>query len=139
VNTLKLTRLELATDRTRGALTLNGSLIAVTLEDPTREVISSPVSQWKIPGDTAIPVGTYRIEFRHSPRFGVMMPYLIDVNGFTDIMLHPGTSPIDTRGCILVANHFMYQSPEFVKDSRTAFERLMRHLKPITTTYITIT
>ena len=56
----------------------------------------------KIPGQTAIPEGRYRIRFQWSSHFGREMPYLEDVPRFTGIMLHAGNTVADTRGCILV-------------------------------------
>lgn len=56
----------------------------------------------KIPGKTAIPAGRYKVVLRKSMVFKKMMPFLEDVPHFKGIMLHPGNSPEDTRGCLLV-------------------------------------
>ena len=40
-----------------------------TLEDEVREVEGEPVEKWKVPGETAIPEGKYRVVIEKSPRF----------------------------------------------------------------------
>ena len=69
-----------------------------TLEDPVR---GGP----KIPGETAIPAGRYRVSLRFSPHFKRYLSYLHDVPGFTGILIHSGNTPKDTRGCILVGEN----------------------------------
>ena len=60
------------------------------------------VRDHKIPGLTAIPAGTYRIEMTFSQRFQRVMPLLLNVPNFTGIRIHAGNSSTDTDGCILV-------------------------------------
>ena len=72
-----------------------------TCEDVVRERPGAPVSEWKIPGKTAIPSGVYQIRFTHSPKFNRELPELLDVPGFVGIRIHPGNSSGDTEGCIL--------------------------------------
>ena len=69
-----------------------------TLEPRWRDL----TKEKKVAGKTAIPSGTYKVEFRYSTKFGKMMPYLCDVPYFEGIMIHMGNVPSDTRGCILV-------------------------------------
>ncbi|MBO4483152.1 MAG: hypothetical protein J5735_04980 [Prevotella sp.] len=69
-----------------------------TLEPRWRDL----TKEKKVAGKTAIPSGTYRIEFQYSTKFEKMMPYLCDVPLFKGIMIHMGNVPSDTRGCILV-------------------------------------
>lgn len=71
-----------------------------TCEDIIRER-PAPVSEWKIPGQTAIPSGVYRVVFSHSPKFNRELPELLDVPGFSGIRIHPGNSGADTEGCVL--------------------------------------
>lgn len=75
--------------------------------------------QWqpsKVPGETRIPAGRYRIRLRrfggfharYSARFPDMhagMLELLDVPGFTDILVHCGNGDNDTAGCLIVADH----------------------------------
>ena len=82
-----------------------------TLEDVAREVPGEPVEAWKIPGETAIPYGTYRVIVNRSARFSakaghdVLLPLLLGVPGFAGVRLHGGNRSGDTEGCILVAHH----------------------------------
>lgn len=68
------------------------------------------IQQKKVKNKTAIPKGTYRIQLRVSPKFkdkwyakeyGGMFPYLCDVPGFSGVMIHPGSTPENTAGCLL--------------------------------------
>lgn len=86
-----------------------------TLEDTVRAAI-------KIPNETAISYGTYEIIIKHSPTFKSLMPYLQNVEGFTDIMIHPGTSNTDTSGCILVGLNTV---EGHLTSSTIQFKRLM--------------
>jgi len=95
---LTLIRKRLEPTFTGGELHVNGGFECYTLEDPVR------APGIKIPGDTAIPFGTYQLELRWSGTFKRMMPYLRNVPHFEDVMLHWGNTSQNTRGCILVAN-----------------------------------
>jgi hypothetical protein len=57
----------------------------------------------KIPGQTAIPTGEYKITLYDSPRFKRLLPMLNDVPGFSHILIHGGNTETDTEGCILIA------------------------------------
>jgi hypothetical protein len=76
-----------------------------TLEDVAREVPGEPVEAWKIPGETAIPRGTYAVRVTRSSRFKADLPILLNVPGFEGIRIHGGNTAADTEGCILVAHH----------------------------------
>lgn len=98
---LILTRVQRDAEVTIGELTIGPHHIAWTCEDPDREQPGVPVADWKVPGDTCIPIGRYRIERRWSARAGHMVLGLLDVPGFSDIEIHSGNTTTDTRGCIL--------------------------------------
>lgn len=79
----------------------------------------------KIPGQTAIPAGAYRVLITHSPRFKRFLPHLQDVPGFSGIRIHPGNTDADTEGCILPGQ---WDGSEGVRDSAKAFGTLIVQL-----------
>lgn len=87
---------------TLGVLFVDGRFHHFTLEDITREVPGAPVKQWKVPGDTAIPAGRYRVAMTYSNRFKRVMPQILDVPGFEGIRIHSGNTKEDTEGCLLL-------------------------------------
>lgn len=87
---------------TLGSLYVEGRRVCDTLEDALREVPGEPVETWKIPGQTAIPAGRYRVRWTWSPTFNRQCPELVDVPGFSGIRIHAGITPEDTQGCLLV-------------------------------------
>ena len=56
----------------------------------------------KVMGLTAIPEGEYVLRTHWSNNFKRWLPYLLEVPHFTGIMIHPGNTVRDTKGCILV-------------------------------------
>lgn len=85
-----------------------------TLEHPERHP--------KITGHTGIPAGGYDMALRYSGKYRRPMPYVEGVSGFSGIMLHPGNTLRDTRGCILLGETAT-AAPPALADSRSAFER----------------
>lgn len=88
-----------------GVLSINSVPLCWTLEDEPREV--------KIPGETCIPPGTYRLRLRrygrlyerYRARYSWNEPGMLeleDVPGFTDILIHSGANKEHTRGCVLL-------------------------------------
>lgn len=69
-----------------------------TLEDKFR---GNDLTYTKVPGETCIPEGTYRIVMTWSNHFKKMLPQLQDVPFFTDIFIHSGNTPKDTKGCVI--------------------------------------
>lgn len=72
-----------------------------TGEDEIREVAGAPVASWKVPGQTAIPQGDYRLIITVSTRLKRRTPRLVDVPGFSGILIHTGNNAHDTQGCIV--------------------------------------
>jgi hypothetical protein len=82
-----------------------GRKICDTLEDQVRyhyqeEAIQRP--DWKVPGETAIPPGTYCLTLHLSPSFHKHLLLLQDVPLFRYILIHYGALPGNTKGCVLV-------------------------------------
>ena len=106
---------------TIGELSMNGVHECYTLEDVVREVEGEPVESWKVPGQTAIPRGRYEVLMTYSPKFGRVMPQVMDVPGFTGIRIHPGNTDADTEGCLLVGTSI---GADAIYNSRLAFVAL---------------
>jgi hypothetical protein len=77
---------------TFGEIRIDGVHRCFTLED----VVRAPGV--KIPGETAIPAGTYQITITESPRFKRPLPLLVDVPGFTGCAFILATGPATPRG-----------------------------------------
>lgn len=118
---MQLIRTKLLADRTLGTLYAPG-LVLRTLEDQVR-----PAYEPKVMHATAIPAGEYEVIVDYSQRFKVEMPRLLNVPGFEGIRIHPGNTPEDTSGCILVGQYF--GTDNTVRQSRKAYEELMEILE----------
>lgn len=120
---LTLDRKEYGADTTLGDLYINGVFECITLEDQVRE---GP----KVPGETAIPEGSYDVRLTHSPRFKRTLPLLVNVPGFDGIRIHPGNDHTHTEGCLLVGENFTTVAGKpFLVHSRAAFDRLYEKLR----------
>lgn len=124
---LKLLREKSTPHSTSGELFVDGKFVCYTLEDVTRDI--------KIPGQTAIPFGRYKVILNKSQRFGKVMPLLVDVPLFEGVRIHSGNTAADTEGCILVGLDAL---PNAIGRSRDAFTRLMEMLKDQNIIYINI-
>lgn len=67
---------------------------------------------------SAIPAGRYKVSVYPSPHFGRLMP-LILVEGRSEIEIHWGNYPKDTRGCTLLG---YTHEIDFVGESKKAFD-----------------
>ena len=101
---LRLDRKPSRQETTFGSLFVNGAYECYTLEDTIREIAGVPVSAWKIPEQTAIPSGRYRITAELSGRFGPDTLTVNGVTGFQYIRIHGGNDDADTDGCIIVGD-----------------------------------
>lgn len=99
---LELDRRPSSAHCTIGDLFFNGAWECFTLEDVVREIEGEPVEKWKIPKETAIPSGRYRITLEESKRFGPETITINGVPGFDAIRMHSGNFEGDTEGCPLV-------------------------------------
>lgn len=110
-------------DATLGKLYINDGFACFTLEDTDRRLEDGGE---KIPGQTAIPRGTYRVTITQSARFGKPLPLLADVPGFAGIRIHPGNTSADTEGCILVGTS---RAENSICNSRAAFVMIFEHIR----------
>jgi hypothetical protein len=111
---------------TIGTVYVDGKTECFSLEDVVREKDGVPVSEWKVPGETAIPEGIYGVVITPSARFKRDLPLLQNVPGFEGIRIHAGNGPDDTEGCILVG---MAKTPESVTHSKQAFDALFKKIR----------
>ena len=113
-------RLQLDPDVTIGSMTVDGTFECWTLEDTVRP------DGMKIHGETAIAAGNYSVDITMSPRFGRLLPLVLDVKNFAGVRIHPGNTAADTEGCILVGQDRMNKS---IGRSRRAFDALFAKLQ----------
>lgn len=97
---LELVRLKFTEKTIIGDLLINGKFFCNTLED--RYINLS--KEKKIPNETAIPAGKYKVIVIKSPRFKRELPRLLNVPYFDGILIHRGNTDKDTSGCILVGD-----------------------------------
>lgn len=104
---------------TIGHLYINGAYECDTLEDVDRGLTDSmsvtEIAAKKVYGQTAIPTGTYKIDMNTvSPKFKDRswakfckgkLPRLVDVKGYSGVLIHVGNKAEDTLGCILVGDN----------------------------------
>ena len=103
---LDVIRTQFGKDATNGLLFINNVFECYTLEDEVRDV--------KIHSETAIPLGSYKINFRnlggfdtkYTARYGSTfhkgMLELQDVPNFKFILIHTGNTDQHTAGCLLL-------------------------------------
>lgn len=87
---------------TTGTLYVDGTRFCDTLEDKVRDLAGGEA---KVPGETAIPEGRYRVIVNRSPKFGRDLPRLLDVPQFEGVLIHRGNTAEDSAGCILVGEN----------------------------------
>ena len=135
IKKLKLIRFNHSEDDTQGLMFWDDpgqalDFLCFTLEDEHRAV--------KVMHETRIPAGIYKLKLReyagmhqkYLKRYGKAwhqgMIEILDVPGFTDILVHCGNNDDHTSGCILVGDSL---SPRFLGSSRAAYERLYPQVK----------
>jgi hypothetical protein len=131
---LELIRFSSGEEATLGLLYFaeEGAFLAFTLEDEHREI--------KVPGETCIPEGTYRITLRTEGGFHQRystpghwaydihkgMIWIRDVPGFQYILIHTGNRDEHTEGCILIGDGASQNVTEegSLQASRAAYRRV---------------
>lgn len=117
---LTLNRTAKRPEYTIGHLYINDVLFCDTCEDAVRP------DGVKIPGQTAIPAGTYEIVISYSNRFRKMLPLLLNVPMFEGVRIHSGNTADDSEGCILVGSN---TKRGMVTNSRATMAKLMEILE----------
>ncbi len=127
---IEVIRYSTSSESTLGLLLIDGGFECYTLEDGYHET--------KIPGKTRIPAGTYDIKLRtygkhhqqylkkYGSDFHHGMLQVVQVKGFTDILIHKGNTGEDTAGCLLVGDGANNNQTKdgFISDSGMAYERI---------------
>lgn len=106
---LIVTRQRFSEISTQGQMLVDGVFFCYTLELPRKD---------GLPG-SCIPTGRYQVTTYASSHFGRLMPLINNGPGRSEIEIHWGNYPDNTRGCILLGYQF---SQDFVGDSRDAFD-----------------
>ena len=137
---LRLERIYKGVSYTIGKLYLNGKYFCDTLEDTDRglkdTMPTEEIEKIKVYGKTAIPTGTYKVDMNTvSPKFSGKLPRLLDVKGYSGVLIHVGNKPEDTLGCLLVGENKVKGQ---VINSTAAFNRLMTELNKDKNIEITI-
>lgn len=122
-----------------GKLYIDNQYFCDTLEDTDRGLKQSmseqEIAKIKIKDKTAIPTGTYQIDMNTiSPRFGNTswasiykgkVPRLVNVPGYSGVLIHPGNTAKDTSGCILLGKN---KEVGKVLDSQNTWKLFMKKL-----------
>ena len=89
---------------TFGSLSVDEVPECRTLEDAVLDNALEDVTDWKVPGLTAIPAGVYDLVLEDSPKFGPDTLTILNVPGFTSIRIHSGVDIDSTEGCVVVGD-----------------------------------
>lgn len=129
---------------TLGKLYVDGVYFCDTLEDRdiglTQNMSVEQIKSIKVPGETAIPKGTYRVTLDVvSPKFSKYpfymqtcegkLPRLIDVKGYEGVLIHVADGPKRdslVQGCIGIGN---LSSEEYLMNGKKVFVELYNKLK----------
>lgn len=129
---------------TLGKLYVDGVYFCDTLEDKDRGLTQNmsveQIKSMKIPGETAIPKGTYKVTLDViSPKFskypfymqtcGGKLPRLIDVKGYEGVLIHVADGPKRdslVQGCIGIGN---LSAEEYLMNGKKVFAELYNKMK----------
>jgi hypothetical protein len=82
-----------------------------TMEDRDRDLRQDmsieEIKRLKVYGETAIPVGKYKIKMTYSPKYKRIMPQVLEVKGFDGIRVHSLNQASESLGCIGLGEHKM--------------------------------
>lgn len=129
---------------TLGKLYVDGVYFCDTLEDRDRGLTQNmsveQIKSMKVPGETAIPKGTYRVTLDVvSPKFSKYpfymqtcegkLPRLIDVKSYDGVLIHVADGPKRdslVQGCIGIGN---LSAEEYLMNGKKVFVELYNKLK----------
>ena len=119
---------------TEGELQLDGAFECWLLEDRSRRLSSdmslADIICSKVPGETAIPTGRYRIELYDSPKHGPDTLQLVGVPGFTNTQIHPANKAEQLEGCIAPGKDRTAPDDDWIGSSRDALKELKAKVIP---------
>lgn len=147
---LTLKRIAKKPGYTIGRLYIDGQYYCDTIEDTDRNLDQAMavevIQSLKVPKQTAIPIGTYEVSMNIiSPSYskkkaynwtGGVMPRLLNVPGWSGVLIHPGNTADDSEGCILVGQNLKVGQ---VLNSQKVFKPLWKQLHDRRAEGITIT
>lgn len=101
----------------------NGFFWCHTLEDVVRNI--------KVYGKTAIPAGTYAVDWIWWEKHQRMVPHIKDVPFYEGILIHGGVNADSTEGCLVVGN-YKDSSPDMVLNSLDVVPEISAKIKKLT-------
>lgn len=126
---------------TIGHLYINGKYFCDTVEDKdrglTQDMTLDKIKSIKVPSETAIPSGTYKVTLDVvSPRLskkqfyrdyanGGRVPRILNVKGFDGVLIHCGNSALDSSGCLIAGENKVVGE---VINSKETFKKLYKEL-----------
>lgn len=127
---------------TIGHLYVDGKYFCDTIEDTDRgltdEMSEAEIKEIKVYSETAIPYGTYDIDmntvsskysnftkYKWAKPYDAKIPRLLNVKGFSGILIHCGNTEKDTCGCLIVGEN---KEKGKVINSTITFNRLMNEI-----------
>jgi hypothetical protein len=122
---LKNERIYKGEDYTIGELSINGKFFSNTLEDKVRLLNSY---EDKVYGNTAIPIGRYKVILSYSNHFKCTMPEIVNVDFFKGVRIHAGNTKEDTEGCLLVGECKNVKEG-FIYNSKNTYKKLFQILQ----------
>ena len=126
---------------TIGRLYIDGKLFCNTLEDKDRGLkqtdLLSYIRKKKVYAETAIPTGIYKVRMDiKSPKYSTYtwyknlckgyMPRIMNVPGFDGILIHTGSTALDSAGCLLVGKN---TKVGMLTETKNTFADLYKQMK----------
>ncbi len=138
---LTLKRVAKKSTYTIGKLYIDGQYFCDTIEDIdrglTQDMPLKTIQRIKLPKETAIPKGTYKITLDViSPKYSTKdfyiknankgrVPRLLNVPGYEGVLIHCGNTAADSAGCLIVGRN---KKVGMVLDSKETFIQLYKEL-----------